>query len=352
MRSLLEELMLELLKTYSPTGNELNAVRKYVDIVRTTGIGEVVIDDVGNAVLNYGEGSKWLLLAGHIDTVPGELPVSYDGEVFKGRGAVDAKGPLVAMTVGALEAFKHLRNTDGFKVTVAALVGEEGRSPGARALIKKNIKPTAIIIGEPSGCDGVVIGYRGSVKIRIKCYGSGGHSSYPEGGLSAIEEFLKSWLRIKELSKAHQHLSLGVNYIYGGQPFSVIPKECEGIVDVRIPTGLDIENIKSEINNHLSNHCTYEVIDETPPIKVSVNLPIVRALIRSIINNNLKPSPVIKLGTSDMNILAALTGNIVSYGPGNPELSHSDYEEVSIEELELGARVYRDTILEFLRINS
>lgn len=351
MRSLLEELMLELLKTYSPTGNELNAVRKYVDIVGSVGIGDVMIDDVGNAILNYGEGSKWLLLAGHIDTVPGELLVSYDGKVFRGRGAVDAKGPLVAMTVGALEAFKHL-NTDDFKVTVAALVGEEGRSPGARALIRKSIKPTAIIVGEPSGCDGVVIGYRGSIKLRIKCYGSGGHSSYPEGGVSAVEEFLKSWLKIKELSKANQHLSISINYIHGGQLFSVIPKECEGVVDIRIPVGLNLESIKSEINNYLSNRCIYEVIDETPPIKVSVNLPIVRALIRSIIINNLKPLPVIKLGTSDMNLLAALTDNIVSYGPGNPELSHSDYEEVSIDELELGARVYRDTILEFFRVRS
>ncbi|MEM0505083.1 MAG: N-acetyl-lysine deacetylase [Sulfolobales archaeon] len=348
MRNLLEELMLELLKAYSPTGMESNAVRKYADIVGSVGVGEVIIDEVGNAILNYGSGSKWLLLAGHIDTVPGELPVSFDGKIFRGRGAVDAKGPLVAMTVGALEAFKYLKNEE-VRVSVAALVGEEGRSPGARALIKKGVKPSAIVIGEPSGCDGVVIGYRGSIKLRVKCYGSGGHSSNPEGGVSAIEEFMKSWLKMKELSKIDRHLSIGINYIYGGEPFSVIPRECEGIVDVRIPIGLNIEEVKAEINNYLSNHCTYEVIDETPPIKVSINLPIVRALIRAIIKNGLKPSPAIKLGTSDMNLLAVLTNNIVSYGPGRPELSHSNNEEISIEELEIGAKIYRDTILELFK---
>ncbi len=350
MRNLLEELMLELLKTYSPTGNELEASSKYANIVKSVGIGDVEVDEVGNVILSYGEGSRWLLLAGHIDTVAGELPVSYDGKTFRGRGAVDAKGPLVAMTVGALEAFKRL-NTEEFKVSVAALVGEEGRSPGARALIKRGMRPSAIIVGEPSNCDGVVIGYRGSIKLGVKCFGSGGHSSRPEGGTSAIEEFIALWLRIKELSKAYQDLSVSINYVHGGQTFSVIPKECEGIIDVRVPIGSKIETLKSELSRVISNKCMSETIDETPPIKVSVNVPIVRALIRSIIKNGLKPSPVIKSGTSDMNLLATLTTNIVSYGPGRSELSHTDWEEITIEELELGARIYRDTILGFLGID-
>ncbi|MEM0453787.1 MAG: N-acetyl-lysine deacetylase [Sulfolobales archaeon] len=349
MKNLLEELMLELLKAYSPTGKEFNAINKYVDIVRSLGTGEVIIDEVGNALFTYGEGSKWLLLAGHIDTVPGELPVSYDGNIFRGRGAVDAKGPLVAMTVGAVEAFNKL-NTRDVKVTVAALVGEEGRSHGARALIRKNLKPNAIVIGEPSGCDGVVIGYRGSIKLNIKCYGSGGHSSNPELGISAVEELIKSWIRIKESLRTNNQVSVGINYIHGGEPFSVIPKECEGMIDLRIPIGLRTEDVKTRINELLSEKCTYELIDETPPIKVGVNAPIVRALVRSIIKNGLKPSPVIKSGTSDMNLLSSLTENIVSFGPGKSELSHSDYEEISIKELELGASIIRDTILEYFKI--
>lgn len=351
MRNLLEELMLELLKSYSPTGSELEAINKYVNIVSSLGLGEVTVDEVGNALLNYGNGSNWLLLAGHIDTVPGELPVSYDGKTFRGRGAVDAKGPLVALTVGALEAFKELKNKD-VRVTIAALVGEEGRSPGAKALIKRGLRPKAIVVGEPSGCDGVVIGYRGSVKLSIKCYGSGGHSSNPEAGTSAIDEFIESWLKLKESLREDQQLRITINYISGGQPFSVIPKECVGILDLRIPIGLQVDAVKSKINGLLTKQCSYEVIDETPPIKVGVNTPIVRALIRSIIKNGLKPSPAVKSGTSDMNLLSSLTDNIVSFGPGRPELSHSDREEISIDELELGTKIVRDTVLEYFRITN
>lgn len=352
MRKLLEELMLELLKTYSPTGYEEKAVRRYVEIVSSIGIGNVYVDYAGNALLDYGEGNgKWVLLAGHIDTVSGELPVTYDGNVFKGRGAVDAKGPLVAMTVGALEAFKHIGTK--CRVTVAALVGEEGKSPGARALIKslisKGIRPNAIIVGEPSGCDGVVVGYRGSIKLKLKCIGSGGHSSDPNKGVSAIEELINLWLNVRSLSTSLQ-VSMGMNYIRGGEAFSVIPKECEALVDIRIPVDLELPVIKSKIIEYISSSstkCVPEVIEETPPVRVSINMPIVRALIRSIIRNGLKPIPSIKLGTSDMNLLVSLTNNIVSYGPGRPELSHTDYEEISINELELSAKVYRDVIIDY-----
>lgn len=352
MRRLLEDLMFDLLKAYSPTGSEEKAVRKYVEFISSLGLAEVYVDNVGNAIVDYGGGDKWVLLAGHIDTVAGELPVSYDGSVFRGRGAVDAKGPLVAMTIGALEATKYLGSR--CRVTVAALVGEEGRSPGARALIRSlsssSARPTAIIVGEPSGCDGVVIGYRGSIKLKLKCLGSGGHSSDPGRGVSAIEELINLWLDLKALASSTLGLSIGMNYIVGGGFFSVIPKECEALIDIRIPVEHELNDVKSKLHDVFVNRsrmCTYEVAEETPPVKVSVNVPIARALVRAIIKNGLRPVPAVKLGTSDMNLLVSLTNNIVSYGPGNPELSHTDYEEINIDELELGAKIYRDAIINY-----
>ncbi|MEM4485795.1 MAG: M20/M25/M40 family metallo-hydrolase [Zestosphaera sp.] len=352
MRRLLEELMLELLRTYSPTGSEEAAVRRYISFVNGLHIVDAHTDHAGNAIIDHGNGGRWVLLAGHIDTVAGELPVDYEGGVFRGRGAVDAKGPLVAITVGALEALKHV--DDRCRVTVVALVGEEGRSPGARALMSVlnsgRAKPTAVVVGEPSGCDGVVIGYRGTIKLKLKCLGSGGHSSNPSEGVSAIEELMRLWLDLKSLLGSIPNLSLSMNYIKGGMPFSVIPRECDALVDIRVPVGLGLDAVKGKLVELLSNgyeRCVYSIDDETPPVKVSINAPIVRSLVRAIIRNNLKPTPVLKLGTSDMNLLAGLTSNIVSYGPGRSELSHTDREEISIEELELGARIYRDTITDY-----
>jgi LysW-gamma-L-lysine carboxypeptidase len=341
---MLEELMLELLKAYSPSGNEAEAIKRYVDVVSRWWNGDIVVDDAGNALLNYGRGEKWVLLAGHIDTVPGELPVEYDGTIFRGRGAVDAKGPLVSMTIGSIEAIKHL-NEEVCRITIAALVDEERGSSGAKRLMR-DARPTAIIVGEPSNFN-IIIGYRGSMKLEIKCHGSGGHSSTPQSGTSAIDKLIESLLEVKKRVLSVPGSSIVVNYIEGGLPFSLIPKEARALVDIRIPLGWSTEAFGEIVKSCMSD-CTYNIVDETPPVRVRVDTPIARSLARSMIRNGLKPSPVIKLGTSDMNLLIRITENIVGFGPGRSELSHTDREEISIAELELGARIYRDTVREFL----
>ena len=54
------------------------------------------VDDAGNAVGDIGDGRVHVVLLGHIDTVPGEIPVRVEDGELVGRGAVDAKGPLAA----------------------------------------------------------------------------------------------------------------------------------------------------------------------------------------------------------------------------------------------------------------
>jgi LysW-gamma-L-lysine carboxypeptidase len=93
-----------------------------------------------------------------------------------------------------------------------------------------------------------------------------------------------------------------------------------------------------------------KLIDYTQPIRTSVNSTIVRALTRAIIIEGVRPKFVYKLGTSDMNLLHDCSSNIVAYGPGKSELSHTDKEEISVEEVLQGARIYRSTIEEFFKL--
>src|SRR5690606_41886640 len=65
----------------------------------------------------------------YLDTVAGELPVGFDGERFRGRGAIDAKGPAVALLAGVRAARRRspaLGRDTG--VLIQAVSGEEGRS--------------------------------------------------------------------------------------------------------------------------------------------------------------------------------------------------------------------------------
>ena len=51
-----------------------------------------------------GNGPTKIVLLGHIDTVPGEIPVRVEDGVLHGRGSVDAKGPLATFVAAAAEA--------------------------------------------------------------------------------------------------------------------------------------------------------------------------------------------------------------------------------------------------------
>ena len=59
------------------------------------------IDEAGNAVGILGDGPKEIVLLGHMDTVPGIVPVRVEDGKLYGRGSVDAKGPLATFIIAA-----------------------------------------------------------------------------------------------------------------------------------------------------------------------------------------------------------------------------------------------------------
>src|SRR4051812_4092580 len=78
-----------LVATPSISRVEQDAVRYLVDAMARLGL-EAWIDETGNAVGSIGEGSPEIVLLGHIDTVPGDVPVRIEDGLLYGRGAVDA----------------------------------------------------------------------------------------------------------------------------------------------------------------------------------------------------------------------------------------------------------------------
>ncbi|HET9381536.1 MAG TPA: M20/M25/M40 family metallo-hydrolase, partial [Streptomyces sp.] len=66
----------------------------------------------------------------HLDTVAGHAPPAFDGTRFTGRGAVDAKGPAVALLAGLRAAASHPAVGRDVTVLVQAVAGEEGGALG------------------------------------------------------------------------------------------------------------------------------------------------------------------------------------------------------------------------------
>jgi len=355
LNNLAIDMLIDLLKAYSPTGEENRAVTVLKEYATDLGYEDIYIDGVGNLIASYGDGDISIAFIGHIDTIPGELPVVFDGERIIGRGAVDAKGPLTALFIGVSQARAHIGKN--IKVYSIAVVGEEGDSKGARNLISKGFRVGGSIIAEPSNNTGIVVGYRGSIKLRIQCRGSGGHTSSPTLESSACISLLKIWNAINEEMHGFKYdeNSSALLYIHCGEHarYNVYPKYGEMLIDIRISVNESTESILKFINTIVngSKSCTHSIIDSTPPIKVSPNNPIVRALTRAILKRNEKPKILYKLGTSDMNILYPyITHNMAAYGPGRSELAHSDREEITVSELIHGIDIYRETVTEFVNI--
>ena len=67
------------------------------------------VDDAGNAVGEAGAGPEIVLL-GHIDTVPGVVPVRIEDGKLYGRGSVDAKGPFATFVAAAARLIARRAN--------------------------------------------------------------------------------------------------------------------------------------------------------------------------------------------------------------------------------------------------
>lgn len=124
----------------------------------------------------------------HLDTVAGQEPVSFDGTVFRGRGAVDAKGPAVALLAGIRDAARrHPGIGGGVSVLVQAVAGEEGGAMGTfgtRPLVEQGFVGGLNVFCEPTGLR-YLPRATASATARVRVAGSGAVDDRPGDGHNA-----------------------------------------------------------------------------------------------------------------------------------------------------------------------
>ncbi|MEU7530192.1 M20/M25/M40 family metallo-hydrolase [Saccharothrix sp. NPDC042600] len=105
-------------------------------------------------VLRYGEAEPSVMFNVHLDTVAPFEPVSFDGSRFRGRGAIDAKGPAVALLAGLRAAVADSAVGRDVGVLVQAVSGEEGGAMGSfgtRPLVEAGFHGRLNVFCEPTG---------------------------------------------------------------------------------------------------------------------------------------------------------------------------------------------------------
>ena len=172
------------LRLYTPSLSEKPMADFLADKCDDLGFEDIQIDEVGNLIAKKGSGLPRILLCGHMDTVPGKIKVRKEGDSLYGRGASDAKAPLMAM----LFAAASIQNNNGTVIFVGA-VDEEGNATGIKNLVRGKLEIDYAVFGEPSGLKQVTIAYKGRIAINLKVnVGNSSHASAPWLSKNAIEE--------------------------------------------------------------------------------------------------------------------------------------------------------------------
>ena len=334
-----------LLRQFSPTGQENSAADYLVDVMQQMGY-QAHRDSVGNAVGTIGNGSREILLLGHIDTVPGEILVRQENNKIYGRGAVDAKGPLASFVCAGAAANIH----PDWRITVIGAVGEEGDSRGAKYLCASYPAPTMVIIGEPSGWEGVTLGYKGSFWAEITIRQTVSHTASNTG--SACDQAFAFWT---VLNQAVFTWNTGK-----GRVFDQITPSLRGMksdfdgftetaalkVNFRIPIGINqkfIENLIRDCQNGIQ--IEYAVLDFLPAFQAEKNTALVRAFLAGIRKAGGSPGFKLKTGTADMNLVGpAWEIPTVAYGPGDSNLDHTPDEHIELSEYLSGIQILVNTL--------
>jgi LysW-gamma-L-lysine carboxypeptidase len=338
--------LLGLVERFSPTGQEGEAVAWLVSRMHALGYDRSAPDAAGNAVGVIGEGPRQVVLLGHIDTVPGRVPVRVEGGVLYGRGAVDAKGPLAAF----VDAAARLGKQPGWQIVVIGAVDEEGDSAGARYAAGP-YRPDYAIIGEPSRWERVTLGYKGSAAAELAVKRPAAHSAAQ--AQNACETAFETWGAIRGWcaqfnqgrARVFDQLSPSLRGFASGS---------DGFVDwarlrlgVRLPPGFS----PADWYNRLAGLAPGAEVCPTgfaiPAYLGEKNTPLVRAFLAGIRGAGGSPGFVLKTGTADLNIVApAWDCPAVAYGPGDSTLDHTPDEHISLEEYVHAVEVLQEVLLQ------
>ena len=322
-------LLRTLVERYSPSKQEGDAVSFLVDAMAQRGI-RAYVDDAGNAIGEVGRGGPQIALVGHIDTVPGIVPVRENAGCLFGRGTVDAKGPLSAF-VAALSRFTELDN--GRIIVVGAVEEECPTSRGARHLVN-SISPDYVLIGEPSGWDSLTIGYKGIVGFDYNVEQPNAH--FAGDNLRAGERAITFYNTLKTYVNNHETTSEFESPRLELRRFNThdngLTEKAEAYFSVRVPPGYDVDGLIDFVKDQ-ANPAQIDCDQRLEGIVAAKNNPLIRGVLQGIRQEGGRPTFKKKTGTSDMCLVGpAWKCPIAAYGPGDSNLDHTPGEHIVLAE--------------------
>ncbi|MGI9113182.1 MAG: ArgE/DapE family deacylase [Gaiellaceae bacterium] len=315
-----------------------------------------------------------LLLNGHIDAVSVEprqrwtsdphTPVVRDGRLY-GRGSVDMKGGVAAMTFAAETLARLGVRLDG-DLLVNTVTDEESTGAGGVASVVHGVRADAGIVTEPSGFD-VWVACRGSLMPTITVSGQPGHAGLPQphwregGAVNAIEKAALVQEALRRLEQEwrtrsdnrHPYLAPGEivpTLIAGGEWIVSYPASCSLSYHVAYLPGQADEGgwgnaVERELEEHVARAAHADPwlaahppqvswATDVPAAEVSTEEPIVEAMLGATRDAG-RPGRVAGMNSwHDGATYTLLAGTpCICFGPGPIEAAHTVDESVAVRDL-------------------
>ena len=331
------------------------------------------VDGAGNVLARRGEGSTHVVLNTHVDTVPPHVAFERDGDLIRGRGACDAKGPLAALVA----AFLAAEPEDG-RLTLAITPDEETTQSGAAHLRERllagecivgggpddaaggDADVDAFVVGEPTGLD-VCTAARGQFEGEVVVRGLAAHAASPGEGRNAIRAaapVIEAMDTFDESVGTPSHDLLGdptltATVIEGGEAHNQVPASCRIVFDRRSVPPEESADVPAALESHLRAalptgfDISVDLIPRDTPLleafATDEDAPVVRALAAA------SGGAVRPFGAATEASYFAEVAPTVVFGPGDladdeGAVAHAEREYVRVGEVEAAAAAVTDAL--------
>jgi len=329
--------------------------------------------EVRNLWARHGTGAPLLCLAGHVDVVPpGPVerwttepfaPVERDGRLF-GRGAADMKTSVAAL-VTAAERFVASAPRHRGSLALLFTSDEEGAAIDGTAAVVRELEARqtridACLIGEPTSTtrlgDTIKNGRRGSLDGLLTVKGVQCHIAYPERGRNPIHEALPALaeLAATEWDRGNEYFSptsFQISQVHAGAGANnVIPGQMEVRFNFRFSTESTADQLQARVRAVLDRHrVEYDLtwaLAGAPFLSPRGGLvDVLSAAVTAV--TGVTPTLSTSGGTSDGRFLAAVSREVVEFGPVGGSMHGTD-EHVRLADIAPLSTIYERTIAALL----
>jgi succinyl-diaminopimelate desuccinylase len=284
-------------------------------------------------------GRPFVLLAGHLDTVPaqGNMPGRIENGVVHGLGASDMKGGLAVM----IELARQL--ADGVEPEVdlgflffprEELAVTESPLPALFETVPRVLEAGLVIVLEPTD-NTIQAGCLGNLNARVIVRGESAHSARPWLGRNAIDlalDELRPFAGVAPLAVEIEGLVfrevLSLTQIHGGIAQNVIPNRVEATLNYRYAPGRTPAEAEARLRE-LAGDAELEILSNSPAAHVAARTPLVERL-QAAGGFAIEP----KQAWTPVAEFAAHGLDAVNLGPGATRYAHRADEQVEIAALD------------------